>query len=146
MKKTTFTVTFEDGETKTVSLNPAEKRDYIATVSPENFNGEYGIDWCKMNVNFSDIETFQEIKVNDISHKLDEATSQFVANPNSNEKQELIKKLYQAEKYHEKEYPVTWINLAKDKTATLNITANLINGTRKKRWMLLVLKKIQILK
>ena len=132
MKKTTFTIIFEDGETKSKSLTPLQQRDYIATVKPKDFNGEYGIDWSEMNADFSNIETFQETLVSDISHKLDESTSQFVANPNAQEKQELVNKLYTMTTYHEKKYPVTWMNLAKDSVAKLNITPHLINGTRQR--------------
>ncbi len=145
MKRTTFTITFDDGETRSASLMPILPATYIATVEPEEkdpskFTGGYGIDWCEMDTGLSKIKSFQGIKESDISHVLDTATSQFKTGGTATEKQTLIKKLYTIETYHGKDYPVTWINLPQGKTATVTIKANLIKGTKEKTDYLTIVK------
>ena len=134
MKRTTFKITFEDGETRSVTLKPKFPAKYIATVAPKDaqdptkFKGDYGIDWCDMDTSFSKIEKFQNTKATDISHVLVEATSQFKSGGTPAEKQALLKKMYEIDQYQGKDYPLTWINLPKGKTATLNIKTHIISG------------------
>lgn len=144
MKRTIFRVTFDDNETKSVSAQPLEPRKYIAAVSltkPDKFEGDYGIDWCDMSEDFSNIEKFQGSKISDISHVFDETTSQFKAGGTALEKQALVKKMYQDETYHEKDYPLTWINLPKDKVAELTITPFLMPDAKVKATDFLTLIK-----
>jgi len=145
MKKTTFKITFEDGETRSESLMPILPAKYIATVAPSpiepsKFTGEYGIDWCEMDSSFSKIEKFQNTPTSDISHILDEVTSQFKKGGTDPQKQTLLKKMYQIETYNGKDYPVTWMHLPKGKTATVNIKTALISGTKEKTDFLTIVK------
>ncbi|WP_346881594.1 hypothetical protein [uncultured Algibacter sp.] len=134
MKRTTFKITFENGETRSATLKPKFPAKYIATVSPKDaqdptkFKGDYGIDWCDMDTSFSKIEKFQNTKATDISHELVEATSQFKSGGTHAEKQALLKKMYEIDKYQGKDYPLTWINLPQGKTVTLNIKTHIISG------------------
>ncbi len=145
MKKTTFRITFEDGETRSASLMPILPAKYIATVTPSpidptKFTGEYGIDWCEMDTNFSKIVKFQNTPVSDISHILDEPSSQFIKGGTDPQKQAILKEMYEIVQYCGKDYPVTWINLPKGKVATINIKTALISGKDEKTDFLTIAK------
>ncbi len=144
MKKTGFRITFEDGETLTRHLRPSGPREYIATVSPNltTFTGKFGIDWVTMDARFSSIDTFQEIKVADISHIVDGPSSSFVTTGTAAQKQALVKEIYKIEQYHTTpyEYPVTWINLANGETADLQINTFLLSGRNRNTDFLTIVK------
>ncbi len=145
MKKTTFRITFEDGETRSASLMPILPAKYIATVTPSpidptKFTGEYGIDWCEMDTNFSKIVKFQNTPTSDISHILDEPSSQFIKGGTDPQKQAILKEMYEIVQYYGKDYPVTWINLPKGKVATINIKTPLISGKDEKTDFLTIVK------
>ncbi len=141
MKKTGFTISFEDGATHTLYLQALEQAAYVATVQPKAFDGSYGIDWCTMNSDFTKIETFQETKVSDISHVLDPNTTQFKPNPTEAEQQSCVKALYPTATFLNTSVPITWIHLAKNKVATLEITPVLISGSTDKKHDFLTIEK-----
>ncbi len=145
LKKTGLRITFDDGETLVRYLQPILAAKYIATVTPSSidptkFTGEYGIDWCEMDANFSKIVKFQNTPTSDISHILDEPSSQFIKGGTDSQKQALLKKMYKIVQYYGKDYPLTWINLPKGKVASVNIKTPLISGKDEKTDFLTIVK------
>ncbi len=145
LKKTGLRITFDDGETLVRYLQPILAAKYIATVTPSSidptkFTGEYRIDWCEMDANFSKIVKFQNTPTSDISHILDEPSSQFIKGGTDSQKQALLKKMYKIVQYYGKDYPLTWINLPKGKVASVNIKTPLISGKDEKTDFLTIVK------
>lgn len=141
MKQTIFKISFADGKSYSQSLTPILPAQYIATVAPvdDGYDGTYGIDWCELDDTFTNIVSFQETKVADITHTLDEATTQFIKITGGTDKekeaaeakkQQLIRKLYGTTSYYGKDYPITWVHLTAGKKALLKITPVLIEGKK----------------
>jgi len=128
MGRVKFTATFEDGESKSVTATIEDNILATAIIKPNNYDKSYGIDWCEMSDDLTKIVKFQETNVTDISHVLDETTTQFKNTPTAQDKQDILYKLYETEEYLSKQIPITWINLAKDETAVVNITIHLKEG------------------
>ncbi|PIE47827.1 MAG: hypothetical protein CSA40_02100 [Flavobacteriales bacterium] len=122
MALTTFTVTFEDGESKSVTADIKDNLEAIATIAPIKDKGTYGVDWCTMDEDFSNIKTFQKTDVSKISYVLDATTGRFKTGASIEEKQALLVKQYETTTYLDKTYPLTWLNLPQGKTATLEVT------------------------
>ncbi|ELY2018429.1 hypothetical protein SL053_002356 [Flavobacterium psychrophilum] len=122
-------------EDKQQPITPVTK---MALISPiKDFKGEFGIDWCEKDDNFDKILSFQNTKVTDIEYVFDESTKQFKKATAADDdlKQILVKKMYLPINYTDgsltKEYITTWMNIAKDQIAKINLTTWFIDKAKK---------------
>ena len=118
---------------KKVSQNDENKEgvQVIATIKPRDYKGEYGIDYCEMDSNFENIETFQGTDVKKIDYIFDKNTNQFKSATSFAEKQAAIKEQYYSTTLFGKEYYASWILLPKGKTAKLTLTTFFISKKKK---------------
>ena len=118
---------------KKVSQNDENKEgvQVITTIKPRDYKGEYGIDYCEMDSNFENIETFQGTDVKKIDYIFDKNTNQFKSATSSTEKQAAIKEQYYSTTLFGKEYYASWILLPKGKTAKLTLTTFFISKKKK---------------
>ena len=118
---------------KKVSQNDENKEgvQVIATIKPRDYKGEYGIDYCEMDSNFENIETFQGTDVKKIDYIFDKNMNQFKSATSSAEKQAAIKEQYYSTTLFGKEYYATWILLPQGKTAKLTLTTFFISEKKK---------------
>jgi len=61
MGRVTFTTTFEDGESKSVTATILDKISAEVTIKPNTYDQLYGIDWCEMSEDLNDIVSFQKL-------------------------------------------------------------------------------------
>lgn len=104
----------------------------IVFIKPtSNYKGEFGIDYCEMNKDLTEITKIQGTDISNIEYIFDENTKQFRKATNTIEKHNAVKKLYHTEKYSEKEYYATWILLSVGQTANLRLNTFFIDESKK---------------
>ena len=104
----------------------------IAFIKPTiSYKGEFGIDYCEMNKDLTEITKIQGTDISAIEYIFDENTKQFKRATNIVEKYNAVKKLYHTKKYSEKEYYATWVFLSVGQTANLRLNTFFIDKSKK---------------